>query len=101
MSSNVIKFNLKKEVELDKEFQPINEEKISLYANCDAVSSWVAYVENYEQAKELILPENIDDLFNSSLSCDELEIFVAVLNNHSEYYFFNEVFDYEDYKNKE
>lgn len=92
--SNTLKFELKKEASLDKNFEPTEHTSIGLYACVDGISSWVGCVDTIEDVRKAINPNNIDNLFSETLSCDELEIIQAVLFSNPKYKFFDEEFIY-------
>ncbi|NFL43165.1 hypothetical protein FDB61_15870 [Clostridium botulinum] len=92
--ANILKFKLKKEADCDKNLQPIGEMKINLYACCDSIQSWVAYINDIKEIENIIKPENIDNLFNESLSEYESEIFYGVLKNNKNYEFYDKKYMY-------
>lgn len=92
--SNTLKFELKKEVKLDKNLKEIGEPDISLYACCDEISSWVGYANTFAEAKKMIKPENIEELFAQSLSEVELAVFEAILSYNKKYKFYDLEFKY-------
>lgn len=98
MSSNKLKFKLKKEVELDKNLNPIDgkNENIYLYGCSDGIWACMQSVKSIEEARELIMPETIDETFSESLSDIEMDEFYSVLKNNPKYHFFDEVYDYDN-----
>lgn len=76
-----IRFNLRREQDLNKDFSPKEEERISLYMHCDGLSSWIGYVNNVEEVHALIKPEVLIDTLNNTLSQDELDVFIPLLTS--------------------
>lgn len=93
--SNTLKFELKKEVKLDKNFKQIGDLETSLYISCDEISCWIAYVNNFSDAVEMIQPEKLEELFSKSLSEVETEIIFNILEYLKKYYFYDLEFKYE------
>lgn len=94
MSVNKLYFSIKKENEVDQNFEYISEPRFCLYANIDELSTWVADIKCYEDAVEKVKPENILNTLVSALSEYELDAVLAVLTIHPEYELFDDVFIY-------
>lgn len=95
--ANRVRFSLKKEQGLKKDFTPAGEERISLYIHCDGLSSYIGDVQDMEDVLALIKPSVVEDTLNAMLSEDELDVFLPlILNSERNYTFYDQEFNIKD-----
>lgn len=93
--SNKVWIDIKKEIELDKYLKPIGTEESDcgeVYIHCDGIAAWIGTVDSYEEAKKLIAPNNILNVMEENLSCDELECIEFLMSPGARYIFYDEVY---------
>ena len=98
--SNRLTFKLKKESMVDKNLQPIEDCRITLYGCTDNLWCEIINVSSYEEALELISLEHIYELLYLHLSDAEFNHITNVLSHNPIYYFFDKSFDYRN-RNKD
>ena len=84
--ANKVYITIKEEQKLDYNLNPISDKRISTYINCDEITSWIGCASTPEDVLKLVNPEKIVDTLNTSLSCEELSIFLANLKASKGFY---------------